>query len=124
MASRSNIAVGPRWHLVYKRVSEATAEVLLLFFFIILLVVRPLRSFVESIDHETVLPCLAQEDPASLAASISTTPAISRTPAISTAPKTPVTVPIPTPAFEKKSFIWPIISLNSLKIVPIPKPSL
>ena len=103
-----------RWYLVYERGSEAIAELLLLLFFVILLVVRPLRSFVESIDHETVLPCLAQEEaskPASLAAPISTTPttasAISRTPAISTTPKTPVAVPVqtPAPAFEKKSSI-------------------
>ena len=120
MASQSDIAVG-QWNLVYERASEAIAKLLLLFFFVILLVVRPLRSFIESINHETVLLCLAQEKaskPTPLAAPISTTPAIS------TAPKTPVTIPIPTPAFKKKSFIRPIISLNSLKIVPVPKPSL
>jgi hypothetical protein len=53
MASRSDITVGPaeRWNLVQERASEAITKLLLLFFFVILLVVRPLRSFVENIDH-------------------------------------------------------------------------
>ena len=130
MGQRSDITATARWHLVQERASEAIAELLLLFFLIILLVVRPVRSFVEHFDHfdhETVLPCLAQEDPASLAALISTgptvAPLISR-PAIPTTSKTPVAIPIPTPATapttasEKKSSIRPIISLNPLKIVP------
>jgi hypothetical protein len=88
------------------------------------LVVRPLRSFVKHFDHETVLPCLAQEEaskPTPLAAPVSTAPAISTT------PKTPVAVPVqtPTPAFKKKSTRTTlVISLNPLKVVPSLKPSL
>jgi hypothetical protein len=131
MASRSDIMVDPaiaRWNLVQERASEAIAELLLLLFFVILLVVRPLRSFVENIDHETVLPCLAQEDPTSLAAPISTaptiTPTISKIPVIPTALKTPVAVPILTStlAADKKPSIRPIVSLNPLRVVPVPKP--
>jgi hypothetical protein len=104
MGQRSDIVVGPteRWHLVYERAGKAITELLLLFFFVILLVVRPLRSFIESIDYGTVLLCQAQEDSVSLAA-----PMI--TPAISTVPKTLVAIPVlthaSTPAFEKKPFI-------------------
>jgi len=129
MASRSDITVGltptEQWNLVRERASEAITELLLLLFFVILLVVRPLRSFVESIDHfdhETALLCPAQEDKAStsapLAALISTSastivPIISRIPAIPTAPKTPVAAP----ALEKKPSVRPIISLNHLKVI-------
>jgi len=130
MASRSDITVDPieRWNLVQERTSEAITEPLLLLFFIILLVIRPLRSFIEHFDHfnhETVLPCLTQEEaltPAPLAAPISTaptiSPTISRIPTISTVLKTFVALSIPTPTPEKKSSIRPIISLNPLKAVP------
>jgi hypothetical protein len=73
------------------------------------------------------LPCLVQEEaskPTPLAAPISTMLMISRTPMILTALKTSITIPIPTPAFKKKSSIWLIILLNSLKIVLILKPTL